>query len=204
MEMTYFSGTDDLSNVRGGRLGDTGIAFIDSLVNKGKSLVAGQIQRVTERVADFKLLPRTHRALASRLSALSMMPAAKANAMLAANIQTLIRNLSVTQQAYNTTNATLDTALSQMSSLNASSLSVANASMLASLLTGMNDAFAKAKDLDKQTRAIESVVLTPAQQQAALVLTGSEASGVGVAGMSISTLAMLAGGGYLLWQGMRK
>jgi hypothetical protein len=186
------------------QLGDTGIAFVDALVNKGKSLVASQVQRVTERVADFKLLPRTHRALSARLSALTQTAKVKGDPALAANVATLQRNLNFVQQSYATTNSTLDSALAQMSTLSASSLSVANASMLASLLAGMNDAFAKTKELDTNTRAIESVSLSPAQQQAALALSASDASGIGTAGMSISTLALLAGGGYLLWKGMAK
>lgn len=186
------------------QLGDTGIAFLDALVNKGKSLVASQIQRVTERVADFKLLPRTHRALSARLAALTQASKVRSDPTLTANVATLQRNLTFVQQAYATTNSTLDSALAQMSTLSASSLSVANASMLASLLAGMNDAFAKTKAVDSNTRAIESVALSPAQQQAALALSTSDASGIGGAGMSISMLAMLAGGGYLLWKGMAK
>jgi hypothetical protein len=179
-------------------LGDTGIAFIDVAVNKVKGLVQNQVQAITERVADFKLLPRKHRELQVRLSALQNSAAVKANATWSKNVGTLLGNLSVAQGQWSVTNSTLDSALDQINAIRAGKVSSSTLAMAGSLITGMSDAFKKAKEIDNNTRAIESVALSPEQQKAALAV-----GGVNTQGFSLSTLALLLGGGYLLVRSMK-
>ena len=199
--MTYFNGVgDDITFVRSGRLGDTGIAFIDNLVNKGKSLIQDQIQAVTEKVADFKLLPRTHRALRARLTALQNSAAVKGNATWSASTATLLRNLDVAQGQWTVTNTTLDSALDQINAIKAGKISTSTLTMASSLVAGMSDAFKKAKEIESNTRAIESVALSPAQQQAALAIGSAQS---GPSSLSLPTLALLLGGGYILWRSMK-
>lgn len=179
-------------------LGDTGISFIDSLVNKGKSLVQDQVQRVTERVADFKLLARTHRALRARLQSLASSPKVKSDATLSGNVNTLLGNLSITEGSWNLTNNQLDAVLGQVQGFSAASLNASVLSSVASVLTGMTDAFKKTKAIEDSTKQLESVSLSPDQQAAAQKL------GAVTPVVSLPLLAVLAGGGYIFFRSMKK
>jgi hypothetical protein len=179
-------------------LGDTGIAFVDSLVNQGKALIQNQVQRVTERVADFKLLARTHRALRTRLQFLQASSKVKADATLSRNVSTLLGNLTITEGSWNLANNQLDALLSQVQGFSTSSLNAAVLSSAASVLTGMNDAFKKTKALEDSVKSIESVSLSPGEQAAA------QQVGAVAPVVSLPLLAVLAGGGYLFFRSMKK
>jgi hypothetical protein len=179
-------------------LGDTGISFIDTLVNQGKGLIQNQVQRVTERVADFKLLARTHRALRARLQSLASSPKVKSDATLAKNVSTLLGNLTITEGSWNLANNQLDALLSQVQSFSTASLNASVLSSAASVLTGMTDSFKKTKAIEDSVKALESVSLSPEQQAAAQKL-GAVAPVV-----SLPLLAVLAGGGYLFFRSMKK
>lgn len=141
-------------------------------------------QYITEKVAEFKLLPRAFRDLDARLRFLRTAPAVVASNDLQSSVSSAEQSLMDATTRYETVNATVDHAIDASREAVASGVSFAAISAAAGAATGMTALFAT-------TRAVREAVERIEVQAGVRASTSSALGGIGIAKLAMLTIAGL-------------
>ncbi len=178
------------------------LPLIGSLIAKGQTALAGGVQNIKERIADFHLVPRRIANFRARTDQLSRVPVVATNTDDMGRIIEVRNKITSLGTNYDSVNRMLDMAMEQVQQVQAGNVSIAAAGIVASTLKGMNDVMASAASIDNILAAIETRVLTPQQMasRGALGVTpvaaASLASSKGLLiALAIGGIAVAMGGG---------
>ena len=154
------------------------------------------VQFVTEQVAAFKLLPRTFRNFQARIAQLEKLPAVRNSPSLSDSVGHAKQSTNDLMLHYNTTNTTVDRALSELDRAKAAGggVSLGLLALAGDAAFGMTRAFSGTRATTDLIERVEQQVLSPAQRSNAGFLGTSSFGGSG----SVKTLLILAGAAFVV------
>ena len=133
----------------------TDLPLVGRIFGRIEDAVNAPVRAITERVADFKLLPRRHSVLRARVSRLKSSTAVRANTALYARVNDAGRRYDNLVVGYRATDASLDSFLSMLNDPKTVTLSASTVQLAASVASGMTLAFTETSKLESALTALE-------------------------------------------------